>query len=63
MCVSEFERGWGYQSEVKRKRKEEFFFLLRCQIIGEKAMVATKSSFEFMNQRDQTSRFFSANKF
>ena len=50
VCVSRFERGWAYLSEVKKKKEEEkkrFFFLLRCQITGWKALAATKSDFEF----------------
>ena len=57
VCVSRFERGWAYPSEVKKKERK-VFFLLRCQITGQKALAAIKSSFDFMPQRVQTGRFF-----
>ena len=34
VCVFRFKCGWAYLSEVKKKGKEKFFFLLRCQITG-----------------------------
>ena len=63
VCVSGFEHGWAYSSEVKTKRKEKFLFLSRYQTTGWKALAATKSGFDFMPQRDQTGRFFSINEF
>ena len=56
----------GGPTRVKWKKKtgkEKFFFLLRCQITGWKALATTESGFEFTPQRDQTGRFFSTNKF
>ena len=62
-CVSGFERGWAYPSEVKKKGKENFFFPLRCQITRWKAFAATKCGLEIMLQRDQAQRFFRTYKF
>ena len=47
----------------KKKKKKKGKVKLRCQITGWKALAATKSSFEFMPQRDQTGRYFGTNKF
>ena len=63
VCVCVWIRTWVGVPEWSKKGKEKFFFLLRCQITGWKALAATKSGFDFMPQRDQTGKFFSTNKF